>query len=333
MRIISFFNHKGGVGKTTLLYNVGMALASHGKRILFVDLDPQANLTSAALSDTVLQRAIDQDLTIHGCLQPLVDRSGDVKPISPFKIRDTAWILPGHIALSEFEEIAPTGWTEAVAGNAGGFRTSTAIYRLISEVGEVVQADFAMMDLGPNVGALNRTAILGSTGFVVPLAPDLFSLTALSSVGKSASLWVSEWQAAIGSMERRQLSFPFTLPEGKPAPLGYVSQQFSVYRQEPAEAYRRWIEQIPEQYQKGIVEPLSRSGAAIPPGAASLGEVKNLSSLVPIAQRSNKAIFELSGVEARGAQHTRARDTYMLFSNLAKEISERVEYVAGKAKQ
>ncbi|WP_409466600.1 ParA family protein [Amycolatopsis sp. GA6-003] len=330
MHIVSFFNHKGGVGKTTLVYNLGMALAQHGKRVVLIDLDPQANLTSAALPKLRLSNAISDRLTVHRCLEPLIDRSGDVDPIDPIQIRNTVWILPGHIALSEFEEIAPTGWTEAVAGNAGGFRTSTAIYRLVTEVSRRVDADIAVMDLGPNVGALNRTAILASTGFVVPLAPDLFSLTALSSVGKSASLWVSEWQAAIGSMERRGLNLPFTLPEGKPSPLGYISQQFSVYRQEPAEAYRQWIKQIPGSYTDGISKAMQASGVKMPPGDPNLGEVRNLSSLVPIAQRSNKAIFELGGVEARGAQHTRARDTYGLFSEIAEKVVQRLDYVSHK---
>lgn len=330
MHIVSFFNHKGGVGKTTLVYNIGIALARQGRRVVLLDLDPQANLTSAALPEGRLEEVIANDRTVHRCFKPLIDRSGDVELIDPEQIRDTVWLLPGHIALSDFEEIAPTGWTEAVAGNPGGFRTSTAVHRLATGVATKVDADVVVMDLGPNVGALNRTAILASTGFVVPLAPDLFSLAALSSVGKSAVLWVAEWQAAIGSMRRRQLDLPFDIPAGMPSPLGYISQQFSIYRQEPTEAYRRWNVQIPQGYGDGILEPLREAGVVIPPGNARLGEVRNLSSLVPMAQQSNKAIFELSGTEARGAQHTRAADTYDLFGDIAKQIVDRVEYVGSR---
>ncbi|WP_330271193.1 ParA family protein [Lentzea sp. NBC_00516] len=325
MKIVSFFNHKGGVGKTTLVYNIGLAMASLGHRILFVDIDPQANLTTAALPEERLSQALHDEQTIFHCLEPLVDRSGDVKEVQPLQIRPNAWLLPGDIRLSEFEEIAPTGWTEAVAGNAGGFRTSTALYRLVSRLGSNINADIALLDLGPNVGALNRTAILASDGFVVPLAPDLFSISALSSVGKSASLWTGEWEAAKGSGARRKIDLGFALPAGKPVPLGYISQQFSVYRQEPAEAYRRWISKIPTAYSSGILEPLEEAGVKVPTQPPRIGEVKNLSSLVPIAQRTNQAIFELGGAEARGAQYTRAKDTYDLFSGLAKEILARLE--------
>jgi chromosome partitioning protein len=325
--IIAFFNHKGGVGKTTLVYNVGLALAREGHRILFVDGDPQANLTSAAIPPEHLEELFDNDTTISACLAPLIDGSGDLQLMSPVPIRETAWILPGSIHLSEFEEITPQAWTEALAGNARGFRVSTALLRLINGVGARVDADYALLDLGPNVGAMNRTAILASSGFVVPLAPDLFSLSALPSVGRSVALWIDEWRAARGSAERRNLSLGFDLPIGEPSPLGYVSQQFAVYRQAPAAAYRRWIDQIPTRYEEGLVAPLRDVGIRIPEGDSRIGEVKGLSSLIPMAQRSNRAVFELTGSEARGAQYTRAQDTYELFRELAEEIISRVRAV------
>lgn len=324
MRIVSFFNHKGGVGKTTLIYNVGLALASSGHKVLFVDLDPQANLTSAALDATKLEQVLSDDQTIHACLLPTIEGSGDIASIDPIAIRNSAWILPGSILLSEFEEISPQGWTETLAGNVRGFRASTAVYRVVKSAAEMVDADFAFLDLGPNVGSLNRTAILGSDGFVVPLAPDLFSLSALPSVGKSVALWIEDWRSANEGARRRSLNIEFALPNGLPVPLGYISQQFSVYRQAPTNAYKRWIERIPGAYESGIIEPLRKAGVSIPTEAPKIGEVRNLSSLIPMAQRTNQAVFELSGVDARGSQYTRARDTYKLFEGLAKSIESRV---------
>jgi chromosome partitioning protein len=332
VQIVAFFNHKGGVGKTTLVYNIGLALAEQGKRVLFVDADAQANLTSAALPLEKIESLYGKDETIHGCLSPIIDGSGDVASPVPIQIRNTAWIIAGDIRLSDFEEIAPEGWTQALAGNARGFRVSTALYRVIHSAGTLLEADIALVDLGPNVGALNRTVILGSSGFVIPLAPDLFSLTALPSVGKSASLWVAEWQAALGSAARRSLNLNFEVPEGKPSPLGYVSQQFAVYRQAPAAAYKRWIEQIPDAYANGVVEPMRQAGVHIPSRDAHIGEIRNLSSLIPMAQRSQRAVFELTGSEARGAQFTRARDTYSLFGRLADEIVIRLEELKPNAK-
>jgi len=80
VKTISFFNHKGGVGKTTLVFNVGLALARQGKTVLFVDADAQANLTSAALPvDTYEKHLIDQ-ATIYGALLPVINNTGELVP-------------------------------------------------------------------------------------------------------------------------------------------------------------------------------------------------------------------------------------------------------------
>jgi chromosome partitioning protein len=328
MRVVAFFNHKGGVGKTTLVYNTGLALASQGKKVIFIDLDAQANLTTAAIRPDEVEKILESETTIYSSLRPVIDGSGSFSDPAPMQIRDTAWIVPGDIRLSEFEEICPQGWTDALAGNSRGFQVSTTIYRLIASASATVGADYVFLDLGPNVGALNRISILSANGFVVPLAPDLFSLTALPSVGKSTSLWVEEWRAAIGSLQRRGTTLNFDLPLGNPSPLGYISQQFAVYRQAPAAAYKRWTERIPEAYEDGIRKPLAGVQVRIPDSPSKIGEVRNLSSLIPMAQRMHSAVFELTGSEARGAQYTRARDTYSLFTDIAGKIVDRLDSVS-----
>ncbi|GMA33639.1 ParA family protein [Litorihabitans aurantiacus] len=325
MQTIAFYNHKGGVGKTTLLFNLGIALQSQGKKVLFVDGDAQANLTSIALRDEQIEEVYDSEQTIYHGLAPLVEGSGDIEIVRPIEIRDNAWVLPGHINLSVFEEIAPEGWTSALAGNPRGFRVSTAVHRLTRGVAAQVGAEYILLDLGPNVGAFNRAALLAADGFVIPMSPDLFSLTALPSVGESVSRWVDEWRIATNSASRRGLKLGFDLPVGSPVPLGYISQQFAVYREQPAKAYKRWVNQIPAQYVAGVVEPLAEAGVRHPEREGKIGEVRNLSSLIPMAQRNRSAVFELTGTLARGAQFTRARDTYNLFADLAGEVLNRLD--------
>lgn len=328
MQTISFFNHKGGVGKTTLVFNVGLALARLGHTVLFIDADAQANLTSAALPIEKNERLLQGNATIYGALLPVINNTGDLAPIQPVKVRAGAYLLPGDIRLSAFEEVLPQAWTESLAGQYRGFQVSTAMYRLIQSLGETVDADFALIDLGPNVGALNRSIMIASDGFVVPLSPDLFSLTALPSVGSSTTRWILDWQAALGSAKRAKLALDIALPEGVPSPLGYVSQQFVTYRKAPAAAFRKWSDRIPRGYDDGIVTPLrDEAKIPVPSGPHLLGEVKNLSSLIPMAQQANRAIFELTGTQARGAQYTRAQDTFELFADLAKRIISQLDEV------
>ncbi len=328
VRSLALFNHKGGVGKTTLLFNIGMALAQSGRRVLFIDADAQANLTAAALPPLTVEEAYGKKLAISDVLRPLVEGSGDIGTPQPVQIREKAWIIPGHIQLSDYEEICPAGWTDALAGNPRGLRVTTAPFRIALAASRAVQAEYAIFDLGPNVGAMNRNILLSCDGFVVPLAPDLFSLNALTSVGRRIELWVQEWRAITEAVERRKLELDFPLPMGRPSPLGYVSQQFSIYRQAPAEAYSRWLDQIPAAYRTEVAGRLSSADLPVPTGKDRIGEVRNLSSLVPIAQRSNTAVFELGGSEARGAQFTRAKDTYKTFSDIASEIVRRLDSVS-----
>lgn len=325
MKTISFFNHKGGVGKTTLVFNTGLALARLGYRVLFIDADAQANLTSAALAVDEIEQLLGSDQTIYGALLPVIESTGDLADISPVTVRDGAYLLPGDIRLSGFEEILPQAWTESLAGHRRGFQVSSAMYRLIQQLGQDVDADYAFVDLGPNVGALNRAIMIASDGFVVPLSPDLFSLAALPSVGNSATRWILDWEAALQSAERARTGLgDLELPKGAPSPLGYVSQQFVTYRKAPAAAFMKWSNQIPQAYEEGIVAPMTeRAKVKVPSAPHLLGEVKNLSSLIPMAQQANRAIFELTGTQARGAQYTRAQDTFDLFAELAKRVVER----------
>ncbi|MEJ7569919.1 MAG: ParA family protein [Gaiellaceae bacterium] len=314
MSVVSFFNHKGGVGKTTIVFNTGLAMLDRGHSVVFVDADPQANLTGLAVAEPDYEQERADGTTIWAAVSPLVTGAGDIDVPDPVQIRDGAWLLPGDLRLSNFESILPVGWIEALAGEARGFRTTSALHRLFRALTEKTGADFVFVDLGPNVGALNRTALVASDGFVVPLAPDLFSLMALPSVGNSLREWSRQWKTALSNKPQ---TVDFDLPLGKAKPLGYVSQQFSVYGNRPAAAFRHWLDRIADAYSEGILDPLGWPGDG---KNEMLGSLKNFASLVPLAQKSNKAIYELSGVEARGAQFTRAQETRATFEEIARRI-------------
>ena len=87
MKTIAFFNNKGGVGKTTLVYHLACMIAERGETVLAVDLDPQANLTSMFLSEDQLELLWpngEHPGTIFGALRPIIRGLGDVQ--APHKI-------------------------------------------------------------------------------------------------------------------------------------------------------------------------------------------------------------------------------------------------------
>jgi chromosome partitioning protein len=314
MNVIAFFNHKGGVGKTTIVLNTALALKELGRSVLLVDADAQANLTGLALGEDRYDQALKDDQTIWTMVSPLVTGAGDLDTVDLINIRPGVWLLPGDLRLSNFEAILPVGWTEALAGEARGFRVTSAMHRIFQELGKTVKAEYIFVDLGPNIGALNRSALIAADGFVVPLAPDLFSLMALPSVGNSIREWSRQWNTALGNTPS---SISLSLPSGQPKPLGYISQQFSVYGNRPTAAFRMWLGQLESAYEDGVLRPLG-----VPAGSRSwqLGSLPNFASLIPLAQKANKAMFELSGTEARGAQYTRAQNTRQAFFAIAEAI-------------
>jgi cellulose biosynthesis protein BcsQ len=321
-KVVAFFNHKGGVGKTTILFNVAIALAQVGKKVVLFDADSQANLTALAVTEAHYQKALDDEITIWSALEPLVTGAGDFKPMEPLMLRSNLWLVPGDIRLADFEGICPTGWTEALAGEARGFRVTTALYRLFHETANRKNADFVLVDLGPNVNALNRSALIASDGFIIPLAADLFSVRALPSVGNSIAGWVRQWRTAL-SNKPKTVTFALPSCESAPIPLGYVSQQFSVFSGSLTEAFQRWQDKIPYAYQEGVIRPLKAADLPVDEqGISPLIALKYLSALVPKAQQAHKAIFELSGAEARGAHFKRSKDTRDTFLKLAEIIIE-----------
>ncbi|MBS4730650.1 ParA family protein [Mycobacterium sp. SM1] len=334
METIAFFNHKGGVGKTTMLFNAAIEMSRLGMRVLMVDLDAQANLTAISLSDETLERlytSTEASQTVADAFNPLVGGAGDIVAPIPHAVREQGvWLAAGDLRLSDFEGIMPGAWTEALAGFERGFRVTSAPYRLIQDLGGSVHADYAFVDLGPNVGALNRGVLLGSDYLIVPLAADLFSLRALPSVGGSLKRWVGEWRTA--RAVRSASTLPFPIPAGLPKVLGYVSQQFNIYRGEATMAFSNWIDQMPEEIERGLLAPLAQfeddNGATLADPAQSdgpdLGELKNYHSLVPHAQAMRRAIFELEAdAVIRGNQLTRARESEEHFRALCENILAR----------
>jgi cellulose biosynthesis protein BcsQ len=333
MQTIAFFNHKGGVGKTTMLFNTAIEMQRLGMRVLMVDYDAQANLTAISLTDDVLSGLYaDGRQTVADAFRPLVGGSGDVDPPPAHVVRpDGVWLAAGDLDLTEFEGIMPNSWTEALAGNERGFRVTSAPYRLVQQMGEAVDADYAFVDLGPNVGALNRAVLLGSDYLIVPLAADLFSLRALPSVGGSLETWVRQWATAL-TVRPQNLSFD--IPRGLPKTLGYVRQQFNIYRGEATRAFRDWIEQMPGGFHDGLLAPLANfpdgSGTdatladpALAQGA-ELGDLKNYHSLVPYAQTMRCAIFELMADNVIfGDQHKKALASEEQFRPLCETILAR----------
>lgn len=292
------YNHKGGVGKTTLTVNIASALAAAGKRVLLVDADPQCNITSYLVEANVVNKWLDESdsdagTTIWSAIKPIAESSGPAKKIKPYERLKGIYLIPGDIKLSEFEQDLNQIWTECLQRKVRGFKGASAISELVAEAADRVKADFVFYDVGPNIGPLNRVVLLDCDYFIVPAACDLFSTRALSTLGHSLESWIREWQV-ISQLAPDNT----TLLPGRPIFLGYILQKFRVYGGAVSEGFSQYaalLEKAANADIATVLKKIDKSLASTSLSYNKLGQVKDFGKLAAQAQTQGVAFDSVVG--------------------------------------
>ena len=145
MRTIAIANHKGGVGKTTSVASIGAALSQKGKRVLLVDLDTQANLSSSLLDE-------EQERTIYDAIS-----QGENLPIYP--VRENLYITPSSLDMAGVE-----------------LEISSRISRefILKDLLEPERDnyDYILLDCPPSLGLVTLNALVASTSLYIPLTAE-----------------------------------------------------------------------------------------------------------------------------------------------------------------
>lgn len=318
--IMTFFNNKGGVGKTSLVYHLSWMFKNLGKRVVAIDLDPQANLTAAFLTEDELEAIWNDEKaakTIFQIIKPLTS-VGDLQKPELIRIDKNFYLLAGDVQLSSFEETLSENWLFSMRDDNlyRPFRILTAFWQVAQMAGKKVKADWILMDVGPNLGAINRSALIASDFVVIPLGADLFSLQGLKNLGPALRSWQSLWKKRLENWKGPE----FELPEGKMKPAGYIIQQHGVRLSRPVKAYDRWINKIPNVYRECVLK-ISPEGYKPEDDPLCLAQLKHYRSLVPMSQEARKPVFALMPADgAIGAHTTMVKEAYDDFENLAKKI-------------
>jgi cellulose biosynthesis protein BcsQ len=176
MKTIAFFNNKGGVGKTSLVYHLAWMYAELGVATIAADLDPQANLTAMFLEEERLEEVWpdgDHPDTIYGAIYPLLDGTGDVTAPHVESIGERVGLVIGDLALAVSEKELNSQWSDCFDRKPRAFRVISAFWRVLEGAARERKADLVLVDVGPNLGAINRAALIAAHHVVIPLAPDL----------------------------------------------------------------------------------------------------------------------------------------------------------------
>ncbi|MBK8972656.1 MAG: ParA family protein [Hahellaceae bacterium] len=327
--VLTFFNNKGGVGKTSLIYHLAWMFASLGKRVVVADLDPQANITAAFLDEDQIEsiwQNSDSGSTIFQCVKPLAG-VGDIADPVLQTIAADLYLLPGDVALSSFEEILSAEWPKSMADNNlyRPMRILTAFWQVMQKAAHKVQADIILVDIGPNLGAINRSVLLATDFVAIPLGADLFSLQGLSNLGPTLRSWKGLWKKRLENWadSPESAGFPdFRVPEGRMNPIGYLCQQYGVRLDRPVKAYDKWVQRIPAVYREAVLNESAVSGVTQEEDPHCLATIKHYRSLIPMAHEIRKPIFNLVSADGAIGSHANAvADAKREFKQLALKIA------------
>lgn len=326
-KVISLFNHKGGVSKTTTTFHLGWKLARLGKRVLIVDADPQCNLTGLTLGledyDSLFAFYDNkQNSDIFSSLAPTFALQNSTAPAQVGKTpiaktnNPNLFILAGNIRFSEIDTQIATALTSSATIPVLRQFVS-AFNKLIRKTAADNEIDVVLIDMSPSVSATNHCILMSSDYFIIPISPDFYCYQAIDSLSNVFPRWVSE----ISSFKDGGTD---SLPSENPKMLGFISQNYRIYtvdekaedgdQKSMSKAYSEWLEKIKNIVAEKLVPTLEKNEMIIDEQSFRdavgydkpyhLAGVQNFSGLIPVSQKLSKPIFELT---ASDGQWTGAR--------------------------
>lgn len=278
MKIISLFNNKGGVGKSTLGFHLGHALGEMGYKVLFVDLDPQCNLTifgmfeeslhalwrqedgyiddfEQSVKTQGLDEIVKRPRSIHFLLKPAEEGIAEITNYPPpVKLQKNVDLIPGRLSLHKYENRIAERWSGLYQSDNLSIRTVTNIRRICEVYTSIYHYDFIIIDTSPSLGVLNKTIISTVDGFIVPALPDMFSMYGIRNIGDSLEQWQHEFNVIYQLISSEKRS---RFPQNFVQFMGYTiynakKQSKNLNDYDLAMAHYAYVKRMPETIDKYI---------------------------------------------------------------------------------
>jgi chromosome partitioning protein len=321
MKSIIFFNNKGGVGKTTTVYHVACMLSNLGIKTIAIDLDPQSNLTSMFLKPERLEEIYEKNIpiTVLDSINPVV--SGDpYLPVHIEKIDENLGLILGNLSLSIFEDKLSDAWLKSLGGDSYSFRLTSIFNTIFRDATSQFNAEYLLIDVGPNLGAINRAVSISSDFIIMPVASDLFSLQGIKNLGQTLAKWKKDWKQR---MDQKPDNVSFDIPNNLSKPIGYIVMQYSAKDSRPVKSYLRWANKIPSIFSEFVFNSKTNVNS-VEEDENCIALLKHYRSLAPMSMESNKPIFLLKPADgAIGAHVYAVQKSYDDFEVLTKSILDR----------
>jgi chromosome partitioning protein len=354
-KIITFYNHKGGVSKTTTTFNIAHLLAASGKRVLVVDADPQCNMTELMLSQLIDQLDREAEATgqqnelpgssLLSILRPRIDGAVafvDTDGIDMVEVRDNLYLIRGDVALNSIEDSLAEAHIQRFSGKVHDKRTYVAMGDFLVRLAESRKFQVVFIDVGPSSGALTRTCFLACDAFFIPVAPDRFNVQAIGILASIIGRWLKEHAEIYADF--KELGLPVRL--GRPKFLGTVSQHFKILKGRPKPGYRLWMGRMPAAIREKLIPSLRFFStqdwdlleAIKTDNDISVTEIPDFGSLAPLMQEFGKPVFEIareetavitdSGLPWGGGTWTDAQRRMEDYKSKFSDIQVRIEAVS-----
>jgi len=306
---------------------------------LLVDCDPQCNTTQLVLrQDATMRLYRNRDgrgktATILDVVRPIEEGDASIdpnfQPVLSSANRFGVDLLPGHPRLSIVEDTLSQAWSVAAAGDIGGIRKSNWCSSLCASIQS--QYDLVLFDIGPSLGSLNRTVLLGTHYFMSPMGADLFSIFGVRNIAEWLTHWLSTYETGLG-LSKKNSPGSLAKYEIKPEPAikrgfaGYTVQQYITKSKggvrRPTKAFESLLKEIPNEIESSMG---SFRAPGISAAAGHLGDVPHMYSLVPLAQSVNAPIRELSAADGLvGSQFKQAESYALILTDIVQALAKNI---------
>lgn len=297
---IAVYNGRGGVDRVDVTYHLAHALARGGLTTVVVDADPQAWLTRRFLDEDALSTVWGESVpfpefdplsgmgaagTVAMAARSVMDGPDTYELSSPVRIEPGLYLMPGDLALGAIEETLADAWRSAVDdADPVAIHTTSVFHQIVRDQAALVDADIVLIEIGANMDAVSRAALLAAMAWLVPANWESATAVGLRVLGPRVREWRARWRDVAPTTSDENA-------DGRIEPVGYVIQRPLMLLGSPVNTYLRRISQLPELFAASILGDVTATSGY------EVASLRNYHSLAREAVMAGKPIFDLRAAD------------------------------------